>query len=255
MLARNRLAAGRYGGRITLWCLIAVFAVVACPAFAAPPAVDPAINAPYERPDVDYWRGVFENDRREIYANRHRILAALDLRPGMTVADIGAGTGFFSLMFAEAVGPAGQVYAADISPDFVHAIEERAQGLALGNLTGVVNGPRDVKLPAGTIDLAFISDTYHHFEYPQDMLRTLRDALKPGGDVVIVDFRRVPGQSSPWVMGHVRAGADTVRAELEDAGFELVEQRDFMRTQFYLRFRKVPYPAPGDAGGASGARQ
>jgi predicted methyltransferase len=95
-----------------------------------------------------------------------------------------------------------------------------------------------VNLRPASIDLAFISDTYHHFEYPRDILRALHEALKPGGEVVIVDFRRVPGMSSPWVMGHVRAGANTVRVEMESAGFALVEQRDFMRTQYYLRFRK-----------------
>lgn len=222
-----------------LLCLVAALALLGPPGISAQPAVDPSINAPYENPDIGYWRGVFENDRREIYAHRFEILAALELQPGMTVADVGAGTGFFTLMFADAVGDEGRVYAVDISPSFVEAIRQRAAEAGLTNVVGVVNQPRDVKLPPASVDLAFISDTYHHLEYPRETLRTLGEALKPGGAVVIVDFRRVPGISSPWVMGHVRAGANTVRAELESAGFELVEQRDFMRNQYYLRFRKA----------------
>ena len=228
----------RQHGRAVVLGMVAALWLAAAPATGAQPAVDPSINAPYKNPDIGYWRGIFESDRREIYANRFEILAALALQPGMVVADIGAGTGFFALMFAEAVGPEGHVYAVDISSDFVAAIEKRAAAAALGNVTGVVNGPRDVNLRPASIDLAFISDTYHHFEYPRDILRALHEALKPGGEVVIVDFRRVPGMSSPWVMGHVRAGANTVRVEMESAGFALVEQRDFMRTQYYLRFRK-----------------
>jgi predicted methyltransferase len=219
--------------------LTVLFAVGGFVQVSAQPAVDPGINAPYQNPDVEYWRGVFETERREIYHHRYQILDALALEPGMVVADIGAGTGFFSLMFADAVGPNGHVHAVDISPTFVSAIMERAAADGFGNLTGVVNEPRDVRLAPSSIDLAFISDAYHHFEYPHETLRSIRDALRPGGALVVVDFRRIPGVSSGWVMSHVRAGADIVLMEVASAGFELVERRDFMPTQYYLRFRKA----------------
>ena len=210
---------------------------------AAPPgaaAANPAINRPYVNPDVDYWRRVFESEQREIYRYRHDILAALNLRPGMGVADVGAGTGFFSLMFARAVGDGGRVYAVDISPEFISAIEDRAAAEGLGNVTGVVNSQSSLPLAPGSVDLVFISDTYHHFEDPRAMLDGIRAALVPGGEVVVVDFRRVAGQSGPWVMGHVRAGAEVVIGELEAAGFQLEERLDFMRSQYFLRFRKPP---------------
>ena len=235
----RRSADRRLAACLRLAALIAVFAVGGMVHVSAQPAVDPGINAPYQNPDVEYWRGVFETERREIYRYRYEILDALGLEPGMEVADIGTGTGFFALLFADAVGPEGHVHAVDISPTFVSAIRERAATSGFANLTGVVNEPRDVRLAPSSIDLAFISDTYHHFEYPREILRSIREALRPGGTLVIVDFRRIPGISSGWVMSLVRAGADVVLKEVSSAGFALVERRDFMPTQYYMRFRKV----------------
>jgi predicted methyltransferase len=103
----------------------------------------------------------------------------------------------------------------------------------------VVNDPKDVRLPAQSIDLVFISDTYHHFEYPLTTLRSIHAALKPGAEMVVVDFERIPGVSSPWVMQHVRAGKETVIREIESAGFGLVGEEPFMATQYFLRFRKT----------------
>ena len=204
----------------------------------AEPNVAPGINAPYENADVRRWRGVLERDGREIWDRRRDILAALNLRPGMKVADVGAGTGFFSLMFAEAVGPGGRVYAVDIAPGFVESIRSRAKALGHRNLVGIVNNAHSVLLPARAVDLVFISDTYHHFEYPRSTLASIHAALKPGGELVVIDFKRIPGVSDPWVLSHVRGGEETVRGEIEAAGFELVERRDFLRGQFFLRFRK-----------------
>lgn len=199
---------------------------------------NPEINRPYENADVDYWRGVFESERREIYGHRYEILKALNLQPGMRVADVGAGTGFFSLMFAEVVGPEGEVYAVDISRNFIDAIEVRAVESGLDHLTAVLSTQTSVALPPDSVDLVFISDTYHHFEQPQVLLASIHDALRPGGSMVIVDFRRVEGQSSAWVMGHVRAGEQQVIEELDKAGFRHTETVDMMRTQYFLRFIK-----------------
>lgn len=207
-------------------------------ALAEAPVLSPAFNAPYADADVGYWRGVFEQGGREVYARRNEIVAALGLPKGADVADIGAGTGFYSLMFAEAVGPEGRVYAVDISPDFIASIDERARMAGLTNVTAVLNTADDVKLPEHSIDLAFICDTYHHFEYPESVMRSLYRALRPGGEVVVVDYQKIPGRSSTWIMNHVRLGSEQAKAEITGFGFELVEQRDFLLTQYYLRFRK-----------------
>lgn len=202
--------------------------------------VNPGINRHYQQPDVAQWRTVFERDGREVWDRRADVLHHLRLAPGQDIADIGAGTGFFSLMMARLVGPEGKVYAVDIAPEFVTATVERARAQGLNNVSGVVNDQHSVKLPENAIDLAFISDTYHHFEYPIATLRSIHRALKPGGSLVVIDFHRVPGISSPWVMGHVRAGEAEFTREIESVGFEPVERLDFMRTQYFLRFRKPP---------------
>lgn len=200
--------------------------------------VNPGINSYYEDPDVTQWRGVFEREGREIWDRREDIVSQLRLTQGQAVADIGAGTGFFTLLMAQEVGATGKVYAVDIARNFVDAAVARAREAGLDNVAGVVNDQNSVKLPPNSIDMAFISDTYHHFEFPKSTLRSIYAALKPGGDMVIIDFIRDPEVSSSWVHSHVRAGEREVIAEVEASGFELVEDLDFLQTQYYLRFRK-----------------
>lgn len=200
--------------------------------------VNPGINSYYQDPDVTQWRGVFEREGREIWDRRLDILESLKLRYGQSVADIGAGTGFFSLLMAEEVGASGQVYAVDIAENFVNATLQRAKEQGLDNVVGVVNDQYGIKLAPASIDLAFISDTYHHFEYPNSMLKSIHSALKPEGELVIIDFKRIPESSSSWVLGHVRLGEQQVIAEVEASGFQLMEQQNYMQTQYHLRFRK-----------------
>jgi predicted methyltransferase len=114
----------------------------------------------------------------------------------------------------------------------------RAEEQGIVNIIGIVNYQKSVRLPANSVDLVFISDTYHHFEYPITTLESIREALRPGGELVVIDFKRIPGFSGAWVMSHVRAGEEEVTTEIQSAGFELVQRLDFMQTQYFLRFRK-----------------
>jgi len=201
--------------------------------------VNPGINDYYMDPDVGSWVSTFERDGREIFDRRYDILAAMEVRPGMTVADVGAGTGFFTLMLARAVGPTGKVYAVDISQPFLDAIAERARAAGLNNVVTVLSDQRDVKLPAGQLDRIYIGDTYHHFEFPVTYSKTIAAALQPQGQLIVVDFKRIPGFSSPWVLSHVRAGKETFVAEMGQAGLSLVEDLDFMQTQYFLRLMRA----------------
>jgi ubiquinone/menaquinone biosynthesis C-methylase UbiE len=205
---------------------------------AAEQNVAPGINRHYEHADYDDWVSRFESTGREVYDQRHSIVDALDLKSGMRIADVGAGTGLFTILFAKAVGTAGKVFAVDISDNFVHNIIRRADKQGLKNIEGIVNSQKDTKLKPGSVELVFISDTYHHFEYPQAMLHSMHQALTPGGRLVIIDFRKQQGVSSGWVMSHVRADKQSVIREVEAAGFRYEYDSGKLKTNYFLFFRK-----------------
>jgi predicted methyltransferase len=237
----NRMTARR--ARLATWMCVAVGLAVALSAVEtrasgeAERVLSPSMNSYYLDADPEFWRETFERDGRELYDQRRAILNALALKPGQAVADVGAGSGFFSLLFAEAVGAGGRVYAIDISAPFTRAIAERAALAGLENLRTIVNDQRSLGLPDDSVDLVFTADTYHHFEFPHAMLDAIRRALRPGGELVIIDFRTDPAIASAWVQGHVRAGREQVIAEVEAAGFRLVEDLNLLTRNFFLRFR------------------
>lgn len=202
-------------------------------------SVRPGINRYYQDPDWQQWVNTFERNGREVYDKRHAIVDATGVGPAMAVADIGAGTGLFTRLFAQRVGPGGKVYAVDISQTFVENIIRTSRAQGLNNVTGVVNSHKETMLPLATIDLVFLVDTYHHFEYPASMLSSINQSLKPGGKLVVIDFRRDPQHSSRWIMGHVRAGKDRVIDEITNAGFHLSDDRPLLRTNYYLVFTKL----------------
>jgi len=203
-------------------------------------SVRPGINADYLKADleVSQWTERFEKEGREIYDRRNEIVAAARIRRGSAVADIGAGTGLFTPLLADAVGPKGKVYAVDVVPKFVEHIRQRAAKLGIKNVQTVLCTERSVELRANSIDLAFLCDVYHHFEYPQSSLASLHTALRPGGELFLVDFKRIPGVSSDWVINHVRAGQEVVTDEIEAAGFQEIEQIDLLKENYVVRFRK-----------------
>ena len=209
-------------------------------AAATAPGADPAINRPYLDADYDRWVSLFERAGREVYDRREAIVAAVRPAPGMVIADIGAGTGLFTRLFAPRVAPGGAVIAVDISATFIENILRTARQQGLDNVRGVVNSQHDVDLPAASVDLAFVCDTYHHFEHPRAMLHSIHRALRPGGEMVIVDFRRIPGISGPWIMGHVRGDRASTIQEVEAAGFRLTEAPELLRSNYFLRFEKLP---------------
>ncbi len=205
-------------------------------------SVKPGINDSFTDPELDVSKFVkrFEGESREIFAHRAKIARAVGLQKGQAVADIGAGTGLFVEMFAKDVGTGGKVYAVDIAEKFVAHIDERAKRHHLSHVEGVLCTDRDAKLPEASVDAIFVCDTYHHFEYPAATLASLHRALRPGGQLVVIDFERIPGQSRPWLLGHVRAGKSVFRSEIEAAGFELEEEVEIpgLKENYFLRFRR-----------------
>lgn len=203
-------------------------------------SVKPGINDNFKAEDLDVGTFVerFEGESREVFANRARIVDAIGLRAGDDVVDVGAGTGAFLDALATAVGPDGTVYAIDIAPKFVERLAERAREEGHANVVARLCSENSVDLPADSVDVAFICDVYHHFEYPRNTMASLAHALRDGGEVVIVDFERIPGVSREWILGHVRAGKDEVFAEMDAFGFELVEELDVgLEENWTARFR------------------
>ena len=173
-----------------------------------------------------------------MYVSRQAIVAAVAPKAGMAIADIGAGSGLFTVLFAHEVGPTGRVYAVDIAREFIAGIEQRSREEGLKNVVGILSADDDAKLAPASVDIAFVCDAYHHFARPEPMLASISRGLRTGGALVIVDFERRPGQSPDWILRHVRAGKDTVRREIESAGFRFVEEVPLMRGNYFLRFRK-----------------
>lgn len=220
----------------------------AAPEPAPKASVKPGINKQFKgEVHVEDWVKRFEGDSREIFKHRRKILAAVDPRPGMTVADIGAGTGFFTRLFADAVRPGGKVYAVDISPDFLAHIDRLARERGMDHITTVRCRDDAVDLPPASIDLAFICDTYHHFEFPHSTMRSLHRAMKPNGELVIIDFNRHPERMTHlsadhrnWIQDHVRIGrAETIREVTAD-GFVHIDgpPTPYLEENYLLRFRK-----------------
>jgi len=210
-----------------------------------PPAsqskADPKINEPFKKPDVKAYVKKFESEDRETYVRRNEIVAALELGPGMTVADIGAGTGLFTRLFAEKVGATGKVYAVDISPQFLAHIAAEAKTRGRKHVMTVQGSQNTTNLPRDSVDLVFLSDVYHHLEQPQKILASIRQALRPDGKLVLVEFDRVKGQSSEFVLKHVRAGQDVFVKEIELAGFRRTRtaKPPVLKENFFASFEKV----------------
>jgi SAM-dependent methyltransferase len=203
--------------------------------------VDPKINDPFKKPDVKGYIKKFESEDRETYVRRNEIVAALELRSGMTIADVGAGTGLFTRLFAEKVGNTGKVYAVDVSPQFLAHIATEAKKRGHGQVVTVQGSQDTTNLRKDSVDLVFLSDVYHHLEQPEKILGSIRQALRADGRLVLVEFDRVKGRSSDFVLKHVRASQDVFVKEIEAAGFKRIStaKPPTLTENFFASFEKA----------------
>ena len=222
--------------------VLAVAWLVGGPLAAEEPVAHPGANDRFLDPelDVDEWQERFEGEAREIYTGRKAIVEALGVSPGMTVADVGSGTGLFLPLLSEAVGKQGRVYAVDVSPRFLEHLRKRVEAEGLDPVRVVEGGAKSANLLESAVDRILLIDTYHHFEYPDPMMESLFEAMRPGGELLVVDFERIPGTSRDWILEHMRADKQTFTREIAASGFELVGEVDVEKLEenYVLRFRR-----------------
>lgn len=189
---------------------------------------------PHRFEHADEWAKQFDDPSRDAWQQPDKVIAALKLQPSMTVADVGAGTGYFTVRLARAV-PQGQVIATDIEPDMVRYLGERAQREKLANLKPVQAKPADTNLPA-PVDLVLLVDVYHHIEAREKYFADLKSKLKPGGRVAIIDFRMDSPEGPPK---SARIAPSRVKSEMAKAGYKVAAEHKFLPRQYFLIFQPL----------------
>jgi len=224
---RSRLAPAFAAGLLTLW--------LAAPRLLAQPEHPRSGRklAPVMGVGGADW---LARSERELEEQPEEALDAIGIRPGMKVADVGAGVGYFALRMARRVGPSGKVYANDLQPAMLARLRKNLEKEKIDNVEVVQGTETDPKLPAGAMDLVLLVDVYHEFSEPQKMLARIRESMKPDGRLVLLEFRKEDPQV-PIRFEH-KMSIEEVKTELEPEGFRLEKVLNNLPRQHILIFRK-----------------
>lgn len=180
---------------------------------------------------ADQWAKVFDDPQRDAWQKPHEVIQALKLKPDAVIADIGSGTGYFSVRFAHMVAK-GTVYGVDTEPDMVKYLSDRAKRAGLNNVKAIQARPGSPQLPEPA-DLVILVDVYHHIENREQYFRQLQKSLKPGGRLAVIDFRLDSPEGPPKA---ARIAPEQVKAELQRAGYRISEEHAFLPNQYFLIF-------------------
>jgi SAM-dependent methyltransferase len=167
---------------------------------------------------------------RNSFQKPEQLVEWMELKPGMTVADIGAGPGYMLPYLSRAVGPSGKVLAEDILPEFLDRAKAQARDEKLANVVLVLGTEKDPRLAAGSVDVALVLDSYHHFNYPSEMLASVRQAVRHDGRLILVEYHKDHFSDT----AHVRLDAPDVIREVEAGGFRLISRREIEASGQYL---------------------
>lgn len=178
-----------------------------------------------------------DREERDIEEEPDIAIDALGLKNGFVVADVGAGSGYMTVKMSKKVGATGRVYATDIQPQMLDLLQQRLTKSKITNVTTVLGAVDDPKLPANTLDLELLVDVYHEFQEPQKMLRGLRNALKPDGRLVLLEYRK-EDPTIPIREDH-KMSVDVAKKEVEAEGFKLSRVDTRLPRQHILIFTKV----------------
>jgi arsenite methyltransferase len=177
---------------------------------------------------------VLDDPKRDAYQRPHEVITALKLKPGEVVADLGAGSGYFTFRLARHVGDTGRVYAVDVSPEMIVHLNRRIRDLKVNNVASVLCAPDDPLLPDCSVDRFFICDTWHHIGNHGHYLALMKKMLKPGGRVVMVDFKKEQTPVGPPM--EMRISREDLVQEMESNGFRLEAEHSFLDYQYFLVF-------------------
>lgn len=178
---------------------------------------------------------ILERDERAEYQQLDRVIETLALEGGDRVADIGCGTGYFTVPIAKTVGPEGKVWAIDASQEMLDYLDHRLTAEQLENVELKKVGRDDPELPSGGVDMILMVDTYHYIKKRTEYGRKLRAGLAPGGRLVVIDFRPKPLEERPWgPPPEQKMSKEELTADLEKAGLKLVADHDFLEEQFFV---------------------
>ena len=180
---------------------------------------------------ADKWAHIFDDPKRDERQKPHQVIEALALKSDAIVADIGSGTGYFSVRLSNMVSK-GRVYGVDVEPDMVRYLAERAKREKRANITAIAGSPGDPKLPE-KVDLILMVDVFHHVDNRAIYFRKLQTSLKPGGRIAIIDFRMDSRDGPPK---SERVTPEGVIAELKGAGYALSREHGFLPDQYFLVF-------------------
>jgi arsenite methyltransferase len=215
--------------------VMAAFAVMlALCAVHAARAQKPSENPHHGFHDAAYWAKTFESPERAKWQKPDQVVRALKLKPGQVVIDIGAGTGYFTRRFAKAVAPLGKAVGLDIEPEMVAYMQADAKKLGVNNYDARVVKPDDPGLAPNSVDLVFFCDTLHHMDNRVAYFRKLAAALRPGGRVAVIDFKKKPLPLGP--PPEIKLSREQVVGEFHDAGYRLVAEYNFLPYQYFLEF-------------------
>lgn len=220
--------------------LLLVLGLACSPSPGAQPQARQASQEPPPRKPAQVlsWKSAdwLEREHREELEKPEVVLQAMGLEDGDVVADLGAGTGFFTRRMARAVAPSGKVYANDIQPEMLERLKASAVQEGIDNIVTVLGTETDPGLARGTFDWILLVDVYHEFQQPEPMLAKIREALKPGGRVALVEYR-AEGDTAAHIHPDHKMTAEQVLAEWTPAGFELVETIEELPSQHLFVFR------------------
>jgi ubiquinone/menaquinone biosynthesis C-methylase UbiE len=175
----------------------------------------------------------YEGFGRDSWQHPAKVIEALDIEPGDHVADLGAGSGYFTFLLAQAVGPGGKVYAVDVDRDMVALLSKRVQEEGYKNVEVILADPDDPHLPRASLDLIFTCNVYHHVENRSTYFSRVAETLKPDGRVAVIDFS---GEGwFAWLTGHATP-ADVIEREMKETGYTLTHRYDFLPKQAFLTF-------------------